>query len=224
MVQEETMQQRVLILAPHTDDAELGCGGTIARFSAEGREVFQVAFSSAEESVSYEFASDVLRHEICAAARVLGIRRSNLILLSYPVRSFPQCRQAILEDMVRLAREIKPDMVLLPSTHDTHQDHQTIAAEGFRAFKKTTMLGYEVLWNNLTFTTQGFVSLDQRDLDLKIEAIGCYKSQAHRPYVSPEFIQSLAITRGMQIGARYAEAFAISRWIVDDHCPAAEAE
>ena len=211
------MPERVLALAPHTDDAEFGCGGTIARFIAAGTEVFQVAFSSADASVPAEFSSDVLRQEVCEASAVLGLSRSRLTVLSYPVRSFHAYRQDILDDMIRLEREIRPDMVLLPSIHDTHQDHQTIAQEGFRAFKRTTMLGYEVPWNNLTFTTQGFVLLAEEHIQLKIQAIRCYKSQQNRPYAHPDFIKSLAITRGIQIGAKYAETFEIVRWVIDAH-------
>jgi LmbE family N-acetylglucosaminyl deacetylase len=207
------MAERVLVLAPHTDDAEFGCGGTIARFIEERTELFQVAFSSAEASVPEGFRPDILRFEVREAAAVLGIRQDNLILLSYPVRSFHSCRQEILEDMIRLERDLRPDMVLLPSTHDTHQDHQTIAQEGFRAFKRTTMLGYEVPWNNLTFVTQGFVFLEDRHLDRKIEAIKCYQSQETRPYARADFIRSLAVTRGIQMGAPYAEAFEITRWV-----------
>jgi LmbE family N-acetylglucosaminyl deacetylase len=209
------MAERVLILAPHTDDAEFGCGGTIARFIAAGKEVFQVAFSSADASVPAEFSPDVLRTEVYEAAAELGLSRSHLTVLSYPVRSFQSSRQAILDDMIRFERDIRPDMVLLPSVNDTHQDHQTIAQEGFRAFKRTTMLGYEVPWNNLTFTTQGFVFLEEQHLQQKIEAVRRYRSQQHRPYARPEFIRSLAITRGIQIGSKYAETFEIVRWVID---------
>ncbi len=207
------MAERVLVLAPHTDDAEFGCGGSIARFIEEGRDVFQVAFSAAEESLPSECPRDLLRQEIADAAAVLGLCRSRLYVLSYPVRQFPLHRQAILDDMLRLGREIRADRLLLPSINDTHQDHQTIAQEGFRAFKHTTMLGYEVPWNNLTFTTQGFVFLEERHLTRKLEAIACYRSQGQRPYATPEFIRSWAITRGMQIGSRYAESFEVVRWV-----------
>jgi LmbE family N-acetylglucosaminyl deacetylase len=207
------MVERVLVLAPHTDDAEFGCGGTIARFIEEGRDVFQVAFSAAEASLPSECPRDLLRREIKEAAAALGLPENRLQVLSYPVREFPLHRQAILDDMIRLAREIRPDRLLLPSVQDTHQDHDTIAREGFRAFKHTTMFGYEVPWNNLTFTTQAFVFLDERHLAAKLAALACYRSQQDRAYASPEFIRGWAMTRGMQIGCRYAESFEVVRWV-----------
>jgi LmbE family N-acetylglucosaminyl deacetylase len=198
---------RVLVLAPHTDDGEFGCGATIAKFVAEGHEVHYVAFSSAEKSVSPEFAPDVLRKEVVAATAVLGIPSRNLRVLDFEVRDFPACRQDILEVMVRLNADLQPDIVYLPATSDTHQDHQTISAEGFRAFKRTSLFGYELPWNNLTFTSSAFVVTEEAFIAKKIQALACYKSQADRSYATPEFIRSLARVRGTQIGVPYAEAF-----------------
>jgi LmbE family N-acetylglucosaminyl deacetylase len=205
---------RVLVLAPHTDDGEFGCGGTVARFVREGHDVHYAAFSAAEKSVPREFPPDVLRDEVRQATAVLGIQPGNLRILDFEVRDFPARRQDILEEMVRMAAELDPDMVFLPSTADTHQDHQTIAAEGFRAFKKTTMLGYELPWNNLTFTTNTFTILTEQDVSRKVLALEQYRSQANRSYATAEFIRHLASVRGAQVGVRYAEAFEAIRWIV----------
>jgi len=207
-------KQRILILAPHTDDGEFGCGGTICRFCEDGKDVTYVAFSAAEDSVPKGYANDVLRAEVNDATRLLGIPPSNLIVLTYPVRQFPIYRQEILDDMIRIGKEVDPDLVLLPSPNDTHQDHQTIASEGFRAFKKTTMLGYELPWNNLTFETNAFVLLEERHIARKIEALKCYRSQEDRHYANEEFIRSLARTRGTQIGHDLAEVFDVIRWII----------
>ena len=58
-----------------------------------------------------------------------------------------------------------------PSHHDVHQDHQTIAQEGLRAFKRTTILGYEIPWNNFDFSYGAYVALEQRHLERKIAAV-----------------------------------------------------
>ena len=207
------MIERILALSPHTDDCELGCGGSLARFIREGKQIFYVAFSSAEKSVPPEMPKDILKQEVKKATKALGIERENLILLDYEVRSFQAFRQEILEEMIRLENELEPDLVFLPSSHDTHQDHQVISNEGFRAFKKTSMLGYELPWNNLTFETNCFVWLDECDLRKKVQALRCYISQLGRDYVSEDFARSLARTRGGQIGVRYAEAFEIFHWV-----------
>ena len=203
----------VLVLAPHTDDGEFGCGGTIARYVSEGVRVIYVAFSAAEQSVLPHLPKDVLRREVKIATAVLGIAPQDCIVLDFEFRRFPELRQGILDKMIELSRDYEPDVVFLPSANDTHQDHQTIAQEGFRAFKRTTMLGYEVPWNNLDFRTSCFVALKPEHLETKMKAIQMYESQAHRSYANPEFIRSLAVTRGVQIGAEYAETFEVVRWL-----------
>ncbi len=204
----------VLVLAPHTDDGEFGCGGTIARFVSEGARVVYVAFSAAEQSVLAHLPKDILRIEVKKATAALGIAPEDCIVLDFEVRRFPELRQQILDKMIQLNREFQPDIVFLPSVNDTHQDHQTIANEGFRAFKRTTMLGYEVPWNNLDFRTSCFFALDEEQLATKIRAVQMYQSQAHRSYADAEFIRSLAVTRGVQIGAKYAETFEVVRWLI----------
>lgn len=204
----------VLALAPHTDDGEFGAGGTLARFVREGRAVHYCAFSAAEKSVPAEFPSDVLRKELLDATARLGLAASNVRCLDFEVRDFPRDRQRLLDAMIRIRDEVKPDLVLLPSSHDTHQDHRTVHDEGIRAFKSGSMLGYEVPWNNLSFDTTSFVLLEEQDLARKVEALKCYRSQANRPYANEEFVRSLARTRGTQIGARYAEAFEVIRWVL----------
>ena len=204
---------KVLILAPHTDDGELGCGGAIARFIEEGKDVYYAAFSTARTSVSSEFPDDILEVEVRAATKVLGIPEERLTVFDYPVRHFPEHRQSILEELIKLRKEITPDIVFVPSLNDIHQDHQVIAAEGLRAFKRHTILGYELPWNNIVFETRNFIPLEQRHIEKKIEALHCYKSQQHRKYLDDEFIWSLARTRGTQIEGGYAEAFEVLRWI-----------
>jgi LmbE family N-acetylglucosaminyl deacetylase len=208
--------ERILVLAPHTDDGELGCGGTIARFVEEGKDVHYVAFSTARTSVSPEFPDNILEIEVRTATKVLGIPKEKLIIFDYPVRHFPEYRQAILDDLIKLREKIEPALIFVPSLNDIHQDHQVIAAEGLRAFKRHTILGYELPWNNIVFETRNFIPLEKGHIERKIEALRCYKSQQRRKYLSEEFIWSLARTRGTQIEGGYAEAFEVLRWVYDE--------
>ena len=143
----------ILVLAPHTDDGELGLGGTISKLIELGKKVTYVAFSTAQQSVPEGFPKDILKTEVKKA----------------------------------------------------------IAQEGLRAFKNTTLLGYELIWNNLTFNTQCFVELNKEHIQAKVEALKAYESQGTRDYLSEEFIFSLAKTRGVQAGCPYAEAFEVVR-------------
>jgi LmbE family N-acetylglucosaminyl deacetylase len=208
------MFHRVLILAPHTDDGEFGCGGSISKWIDENKDVYYIAFSSAGKSVPRGRPKDILKKEIREATKVLGMMKENLILLNYPVREFPEYRQDILEDMIKLGKKLKPELVLLPSTQDTHQDHQTVSQEGFRAFKKISIIGYEMPYNNLNFSTNLFVTLEEEHIDRKIAALKCYKSQLNRTYANDDFVRGLAKVRGTQIGVGYAEVFEVIRWVI----------
>ncbi|NOX90294.1 MAG: PIG-L family deacetylase [Calditrichaeota bacterium] len=206
--------RKILILGPHTDDGEFGCGGTIARFVEENRDVYYATFSLAEESVPPGLPKDILFTEVKASSEVLGIKEENLLIYRYPVRKFDHHRQEILEDLVKLKKDLDPDLVLMPSPHDLHQDHYTISMEGLRAFKFTSILGYEMPWNNINFETRSFVHLQKRHIDKKLESVKCYRSQTGRKYANEEFIRGLARTRGVQCGVEYAETFEVIRWII----------
>jgi len=205
--------KRIMVLAPHTDDGEFGCGGSLARFLEEGCEIFYTAFSVCEQSVPYGFQQDELERELMAATATLGICKENVIVHRYEVRKFPEVRQSILQDMIDARRDVGPDLVFMPCMDDMHQDHQVIATEGLRAYKNTTILSYEMPWNNLSIVTSAFVALDERHVLRKIKSLECYKTQAFRHYANEEFVRSLARTRGSQISGRYAETFQLVRLV-----------
>ncbi len=206
--------ERVVVLAPHTDDGEFGCGATMAKFIDKKVQVHYVAFSICEASVPAGFPKDILATEVREATQFLGIPSDCLLVHRYPVRYFPRHRQDILEKLVRLNREIKPDLVFIPSSDDIHQDHQVVSQEGIRAFKHASLLGYEMAWNNFSFIASAFVHLEKQHVDKKIAALKKYKSQQHRIYADEGFIKSLARVRGAQASVEYAEAFEVIRWVI----------
>ena len=203
--------KRVLVLAPHTDDGEFGCGGTMARLVEAGIEVHYHAFSIATRSLPPGFAPDTLAREVREATGELGIPESHLAVHDFDVRTFPERRQDILELLVALWEELRPDAVFQPSHHDVHQDHQTIAQEGLRAFKRTTVLGYEIPWNNFDFAYGAYIALEQRHLEKKVAALAKYASQQHRRYANPEYVWNLARVHGINVNREYAECFQVYR-------------
>lgn len=208
--------QKILVLAPHTDDGELGAGGFIKKLLEEGADVTYVAFSTAAESVPSHLPPNILEVEVKAATKRLGIPEENLIILNYQVRHLAEHRQSILEDLIKIRKKSqKFDCVIMPSMKDIHQDHTVIAQEGLRAFKNVSVIGYELIWNNLSFDTTMFVSLEERHIKAKISALEEYKSQNHRRYMSEEFIFALARTRGVQIDVEFAECFEVVRLLVE---------
>ena len=107
--------KRFLLLAPHTDDVELGCGGTIAKFLEEKMEIHVAVFSTAEKSVPKGFPKTALRDEFYRATSVLGIKKKNLSVYNYEVRKLSYSRQEVLEELVTLRKR---------STQTSYSFHQ----------------------------------------------------------------------------------------------------
>ena len=206
--------KNILVLAPHTDDGELGAGGTINKLIENGANVYYVAFSTAEESVPAGWPKDILKTEVKNATQKLGIKSEDLFIFNYQVRKLNYVRQEILEELIRIREQINPELILMPCINDIHQDHSTIAKEGLRAFKTKTILGYELIWNNLSFNTTAFVKLEKNHIQAKADSLKEYLSQGIRDYMSEDFIFSLAKTRGVQIGTQYAEVFEVIRLVI----------
>lgn len=205
----------VLLLAPHTDDVELAAGGTVAKLIKSNCTVDYVAFSACEESVPIGFEQDVLRKESLAATQKLGINLANVNILDFKVRHFPRDRQQVLEELIRIRRNKHYDLVLTPSTEDFHQDHKVISEESIRAFKNTTILGYELSWNHLNTKNTLFVQLQPEDLEKKIDALKMYKSQYGRNYCNEKYIRALALVKGAHVGVEFAESYEVIRWVID---------
>lgn len=206
--------EKILLLSPHTDDGELGCGATVSKLIREGKQVYYAAFSACEQSVLPNFPKDILISEVKAATATLGIPGENLKLFRYDVRTFNYHRQAILDDLILLRETIQPDTVLIPSVNDIHQDHKTMAEEALRAFKFVNIFSYELPWNNLNFNTCAFEVVSEEAAQCKVNALAQYKSQAHRPYANEEFLRSQLRMRGVQVAQRYAEVFEVVRLVM----------
>jgi len=205
---------KILVIAPHTDDGELGAGGSIAKFIESGAEVHYCAFSIAEEAIPSHLPKDILASESRQATKRLGILPEHVTLNRFSVRRFREHRQDILDIMVKLSKQENFDLVMIPSLQDIHQDHQVVAEEAVRAFKKTSILSYELPWNNLTFSHDCFVHLTESHLQKKIDALEAYSSQKERKYMAKDFIEGLAKIRGLQANNHLAEVFEVVRWII----------
>src|SRR5437870_6534627 len=131
------------------------------------------------------------------------------------VKRIPEVLKQVLEELVRLGRVTRPDIVVTPSSNDIHQDHAIVYQESVRAFRRTaSMYGYDFPWNVLqTSPLQLFVELSEADLATKVRALQCYKSQLTKPNncLTEDYVRSLAIERGNRIGRKYAEAFEVIR-------------
>ena len=204
--------KRMLVLSAHPDDIEISCGGTIARFLEAGWYVHHAVFCASELMNGTAIDKDVRWAEFDRANAVLGVQDTSKFDL--PHRKLIQARQDVLDLMCDLRRQVAPQLVIMPSTDDLHQDHKAVAAEGLRAFKKVNLWGFEVLWNNLTFNANHFVVLKKKHIEKKLTALREYRTQHAKDYFHPIFIASMAKVRGVQIGRQYAECFQAIRGIM----------
>jgi len=198
------MFKKVLVLSPHTDDGELGCGGTIAKLRRLGADITYIAFSYA--------GNKLLKEETAKSMEILGI--SNFEILNFEKRYFYLHRQEILNFIYKYNEDFPTDLVFVPSSTDIHQDHAVITNEALRAFKQSTILGYEMAWNNIVFRSNCFFALEDEDVNKKLEALRCYKTQAKRNYFDEGFIVGVLRTRGVHIKKKYAEAFEVLKLVL----------
>jgi LmbE family N-acetylglucosaminyl deacetylase len=188
-----------LAISPHTDDAELGCGGTLHKLSREA-DVTIVSLSAPDPRLAEEFVR---------SAEVLKVKA---ILHEYPRRRFLSKRQEILDTLIGIRKELEPELVFCPSEMDGHQDHIVVYRETLRAFKYDhSIYTYEAPWNQFRSEITAFSMLDDRDLQAKLKALECYESQQNHHYFFPTFTESLARVRGAQVNSKYAEAFGVVR-------------
>jgi LmbE family N-acetylglucosaminyl deacetylase len=144
----------------------------------------------------------------------LGIDPQKIILRDFDPRNLFDSRSEILQLLYDLNKELKPDLVLMPNSKDIHQSHEVVHAEARRAFKYTTLLGYELPWNSFEFAMDAYVVVSKENIDAKIAAINAYKTQKHRMFFSNDILGDLARVRGKQIGQQYAECFELVRLII----------
>ena len=208
------MYNKILVIGAHTDDIEVMCGGTVARFTSEKREVHYSTFSFANKSLPEGVPDGKTADEVSFATAILEIPISNLHLYDYEVRVFPTYRQDILENLIELKKELNPDLVITHNADDMHQDHKIISDETYRAFKQNASIwGFESLKNNRVFHNDLYVKLSGLQIERKLQAISMYKSQIVKGD-NRSGILGLAQFRGAQIHTEYAECFQVLRGII----------
>lgn len=203
---------KVLVLSPHTDDLEYGCGGTVYKLIKQGHDICAVVFSNCKNSLIENGMDEMtLYQENIEAMEVLGVK--DVIYLDMDNRLLFKGREFILEFLTKLNRERQFDMIMLPWVGDIHQDHKTVAEEALRAFRRTsaTILMYEIVAAD-GFRPNYFVPLSDKEIYKKKTALECYHSQKKlRKYFDPSLVESIAEHRGIFIMEKYAEAFELVR-------------
>jgi N-acetylglucosamine malate deacetylase 1 len=200
--------RKVLFVGAHPDDIEIGCGALIAHL-ADKADVLCVTLSDNQKNPALK---DVLQEHRESMA-VLGVPPEKDVVRGFETRNFPRDRQEILEYLYELNRQHRPDMVFAHSQADMHQDHAVVTMEALRAFRGTTVLGYDVLRSTHGFFPSLLVEVDPPDVARKIEALACYRTYADRYYFDPEISRATLIRNGALVERPFAEGFDILRMV-----------
>jgi LmbE family N-acetylglucosaminyl deacetylase len=200
----------ILVIAPHTDDAELGAGASINRWRLEGHRITIVNLSDTR-NINGSTVGQRLRDEATKASAALGVERDDVIFGDFSTRHFSEERQRILDFLIELRLKLKPDIVIGPSISDTHQDHSVVAKEIQRAFKVTTVLGFDTYWNISERKFPVVVEVSNLDISSKVRSLSAYESQSGKLYMKEKNIMGQAAMRGLPRGFDYAEAFSVEQ-------------
>jgi len=187
---------------------EIGAGATIHQLVDSNR-VYYVGLS-----LPPLVEREVFLAEFEESRRCLGIAAERILMKDFNPRNLFDSRSDILQFLFELNRDLKPDLVLVPSSRDIHQSHEVVFAEARRAFKYTSILGYELPWNCMEFSMDVFNTVSREDVEAKVAAMNAYKTQKDRMFFSNDIVGDLAHVRGKQIGREYAECFELVRLIL----------
>jgi LmbE family N-acetylglucosaminyl deacetylase len=198
--------KRILFVGAHPDDIELGCGALLANV-VDKADVLCLTLS--DNQANPELSGLVEEHYHSMA--VLGVPRESVLLESFETRNFARDRQRILEYLYELNRDHHPEIVFVHSSADIHQDHGVVTQEALRAFRGTSVLGFDVIRSSYGFFPNFLVEVQPEDVERKLEALAEYKTYAQRYYFDPELIKATLVRHGALAERPFAEGFDILR-------------
>jgi N-acetylglucosamine malate deacetylase 1 len=200
--------KKVFFIGAHPDDIEIGCGALISNI-LNSAEAFCFTLSDNQKN---PLLSNVAK-EHNASMEILGIDKDHRFLESFETRRFVHFRQEILEYLYKMNKKYQPDMVFVHSKADLHQDHGTITQESLRAFRGTSLFGYDVIRSSNGFFPTLLIEVSEIDVQNKIKALTAYKTYIDKYYFSPELTRAILLRNGAIAEKKYAEGFDIFRMI-----------
>jgi|SRR6478609_9396995 len=201
-----------LCLGAHSDDIEIGCGGTILKLLEEypGSSVTWVVFSANDQREVEARGS--------AAAFLEAAAHSNVVVHRFKESYFPHAGSEIKDRFEELKRTTTPDVVLSHHRHDVHQDHRTIAELTWNTFRNHLILEYEIpKYEGDLGHPSLYVPLSSAHAARKVEFLTThFASQAGRTWFRPETFRGIMSIRGIECNAPdgQAEAFHLRKAVL----------
>ena len=200
--------QKVCFIGAHPDDIELGCGALISHISKLA-DLLTITLSDNQKNPDLKNVVD----EHIRSMAVLGVPRENIIVGQFETRRFPHARQEILEYLIELDRIHHPEIVFVHTRADIHQDHNTTTEETLRAFRGTTVLGFDVIRSSYGFFPNFLVEVNENDVECKLRSLAEYRTYANKYYFDPAITRATLIRYGALAERPFAEGFDILRII-----------
>ncbi len=196
---------RILCFGAHSDDIEIGCGGTLLRLLAErpGSSVDWVVLAANAEREAEARAS--------AAEFLAGSAASNVVIHAFRESYFPYVAAEIKDAFEVIKRKVTPNLVFTHRRSDVHQDHRVVAELTWNTFRNHLVLEYEIpKYEGDLGHPNCFVPLSRATADRKVALIlEHFASQATRTWFRADTFQGLMSVRGVECNAPdgKAEAF-----------------
>jgi LmbE family N-acetylglucosaminyl deacetylase len=200
--------KKVCFIGAHPDDIEIGCGALLAHI-APMTEVRCITLSDNQKN---PLLKNVVQEHYASMA-TLGVPKENVVVSQFETRRFPQARQEILEYLIEVNKSFNPEIVFVHTKADIHQDHATVTEETLRAFRGTTVLGFDVIRSTYGFFPNFLVEVTEADVERKIAALGQYHTYDAKYYFDPNITRATLIRHGALAERSYAEGFDILRMI-----------
>jgi LmbE family N-acetylglucosaminyl deacetylase len=200
--------RRVCFIGAHPDDIEIGSGALMAHIAGQ-TEVLCITLSDNQKNPALMNVVEELHRSMA----ILGVQEKNIIIGQFETRRFPHFRQEILEYLIEFNHQYQPEIVFTHTRADIHQDHVAVTEEVLRAFRGTTVLGFDVLRSSYGFFPNFLVEVTEQDLETKIRALAEYKTYANKYYFDPSITRATLIRHGALAERPYAEGFDILRII-----------
>ena len=202
----------ILAIGAHPDDIEIGCGGTLIKYVRRGHNVFLLLITKGEKGGDIEtrYAEQV------KAAEIIGAK--DVFWGSFQDTELQQKGREIIQTVESHIKIVKPDLIFVNFSDDTHQDHRRVNQSVLSATRYVkNVLFYEVPTTS-NFIPHVFVDISDT-LEGKIRALEAHQSQVMKTNIEDlsivEIARSAATFRGIQGRVKYAEAFSALRLFMD---------
>lgn len=194
--------RRILCLGAHSDDIEIGCGGTLLKLIRDHQdlEILWVVFSAggARTREARQSASEFLA----------GAARKRIVVKTFKGSFFPYQGERIKAYFETL-KAFQPDLVFTHYRDDRHQDHRVLSDLAWNTFRDHTVLEYEIpKYDGDLGVPNVFVQLDEELCRRKIASLlNHFQTQANKHWFADQTFRALMRLRGMECATEYAEAF-----------------